>query len=266
MIASAPTSSRTETRADPDAPGRIDGLRVTYSVTAATATRETTSAQASTNPMSRAPSSQRPSRPGSPRSRSGIQMRPPITTAQATGIETAGLLDSHRRREPAAPAAPPPAAEHEQRRATRSGQQQPGRGVDVDSGEPHGPCSYILFRSMTTRPGKTLETFPNPKPERDYVIRFECPEFTCLCPKTGPAGLRHHPRRVRPRRALRRAQVLEALPLVVPRRGRVPRGGDQPDPRRPGGGHRARGARASRACSTCAAGSRRRSSPSTRSK
>ena len=30
-----------------------------------------------------------------------------------------------------------------------------------------------------------LETFANPKPERDYEIRFECPEFTCLCPKTG---------------------------------------------------------------------------------
>jgi 7-cyano-7-deazaguanine reductase len=38
---------------------------------------------------------------------------------------------------------------------------------------------------MSTRPGKNLETFSNPKPERDYVIRFECPEFTCLCPKTG---------------------------------------------------------------------------------
>ncbi|MGE3174308.1 MAG: preQ(1) synthase [Planctomycetota bacterium] len=30
-----------------------------------------------------------------------------------------------------------------------------------------------------------LETFPNPTPERDYEVRFECPEFTCLCPKTG---------------------------------------------------------------------------------
>jgi len=30
-----------------------------------------------------------------------------------------------------------------------------------------------------------LETFPNPKPEREYEIRFECPEFTCLCPRTG---------------------------------------------------------------------------------
>ena len=38
---------------------------------------------------------------------------------------------------------------------------------------------------MTTQPTKTLESFPNPKPERDYEIRFECPEFTCLCPKTG---------------------------------------------------------------------------------
>jgi 7-cyano-7-deazaguanine reductase len=26
---------------------------------------------------------------------------------------------------------------------------------------------------------------PNPKPGRDYEIHFECPEFTCLCPKTG---------------------------------------------------------------------------------
>jgi 7-cyano-7-deazaguanine reductase len=39
--------------------------------------------------------------------------------------------------------------------------------------------------SKPTTPSKTLETFPNPKPERDYLIRFECPEFTCLCPKTG---------------------------------------------------------------------------------
>jgi 7-cyano-7-deazaguanine reductase len=30
-----------------------------------------------------------------------------------------------------------------------------------------------------------LETFPNPKPQRDYHIHMEIPEFTCLCPKTG---------------------------------------------------------------------------------
>ena len=31
----------------------------------------------------------------------------------------------------------------------------------------------------------TLETFENPNPERDYTIRIDVPEFTCLCPKTG---------------------------------------------------------------------------------
>lgn len=39
--------------------------------------------------------------------------------------------------------------------------------------------------TAVTQPSKQLETFINPKPERDYVIRFDCPEFTCLCPKTG---------------------------------------------------------------------------------
>ena len=32
---------------------------------------------------------------------------------------------------------------------------------------------------------KEIEIFPNPNPERDYEIKMECPEFTCLCPKTG---------------------------------------------------------------------------------
>ena len=31
----------------------------------------------------------------------------------------------------------------------------------------------------------TLETFPNPRPERDYEILIACPEFTSVCPKTG---------------------------------------------------------------------------------
>jgi len=30
-----------------------------------------------------------------------------------------------------------------------------------------------------------IETFPNPKPERDYEIEISCPEFTSVCPKTG---------------------------------------------------------------------------------
>jgi 7-cyano-7-deazaguanine reductase len=30
-----------------------------------------------------------------------------------------------------------------------------------------------------------LETFANPHPGRDYLIEFRCPEFTCVCPRTG---------------------------------------------------------------------------------
>jgi 7-cyano-7-deazaguanine reductase len=38
---------------------------------------------------------------------------------------------------------------------------------------------------MPTQPGKELQTFENPHPGRDYEVRMECPEFTCLCPMTG---------------------------------------------------------------------------------
>ena len=38
---------------------------------------------------------------------------------------------------------------------------------------------------MSTQPSKALETFPNPRPERDFVLHMRIPEFTCLCPKTG---------------------------------------------------------------------------------
>lgn len=38
---------------------------------------------------------------------------------------------------------------------------------------------------MPSRPAKTLDTFPNPAPQRDFLIHMEIPEFTCLCPMTG---------------------------------------------------------------------------------
>lgn len=38
---------------------------------------------------------------------------------------------------------------------------------------------------MPSRPSKRLQTFRNPSPGRDYRIRMEMPEFTCLCPLTG---------------------------------------------------------------------------------
>ena len=38
---------------------------------------------------------------------------------------------------------------------------------------------------MSTKPSKDLETFINPNSKRDYTIKINLPEFTCLCPKTG---------------------------------------------------------------------------------
>ena len=38
---------------------------------------------------------------------------------------------------------------------------------------------------MKKQSTKKIEIFQNPNPERDFEIKMECPEFTCLCPKTG---------------------------------------------------------------------------------
>lgn len=42
-----------------------------------------------------------------------------------------------------------------------------------------------------TAPSKELQVFANPAPERDYVIQFQLPEFTCLCPLTGQPDFAH---------------------------------------------------------------------------
>jgi 7-cyano-7-deazaguanine reductase len=42
-----------------------------------------------------------------------------------------------------------------------------------------------------THPDRTLETFSNPAPGRDYTIRMSVPEFSCLCPKTGQPDFAH---------------------------------------------------------------------------
>jgi 7-cyano-7-deazaguanine reductase len=38
---------------------------------------------------------------------------------------------------------------------------------------------------MSTQASENIEVFNNRNPDREYLIRFDCPEFTCLCPKTG---------------------------------------------------------------------------------
>ena len=38
---------------------------------------------------------------------------------------------------------------------------------------------------MTSKPSRSLDTFPNPNPGRDFLVAIRLPEFTCLCPLTG---------------------------------------------------------------------------------
>ena len=38
---------------------------------------------------------------------------------------------------------------------------------------------------MPSRPARELVAIPNPHPGRDYEVRCETPEFTCVCPLTG---------------------------------------------------------------------------------
>ena len=54
-----------------------------------------------------------------------------------------------------------------------------------DSLERSGSASTQRAPAVVTQPGKTLQVFPNPAPERDYHIHMQVPEFTCLCPLTG---------------------------------------------------------------------------------
>jgi len=45
-------------------------------------------------------------------------------------------------------------------------------------------------RNRTQASTEMLE-FPNPNPERDYTIRIDIPEFTCICPVTGHPDFAH---------------------------------------------------------------------------
>ena len=65
---------------------------------------------------------------------------------------------------------------------------------------------------MPSKPSKSLESFPNPSPERDYLIRMQIPEFTCLCPKNRAAGLRDAVSRLCPDR---KCVELKSLKLYV---------------------------------------------------
>ena len=145
------------------------------------------------------------------------------------------------------------------------------KGGRIIAPRPHPPTqsrdarrdpTAIPAEPMPSSPTKTLETFPNPAPERDYRIHMEIPEFTCLCPKTGQPDFATLRLDYVADRAVRRAEEPQALHLVVPRRRRVPRGGHQPHPRRPRRGDRAALHAPDGEVRTCAAASSPPSSPS----
>jgi 7-cyano-7-deazaguanine reductase len=54
-----------------------------------------------------------------------------------------------------------------------------------DRGLTHLGTKSILTDAQLTDPRSILESFPNPRPQRDYQVQFVFPEFTSVCPVTG---------------------------------------------------------------------------------
>lgn len=59
---------------------------------------------------------------------------------------------------------------------------KPGDSVASERQKPATPPSA---------PSTELQVFANPTPQRDYVIQFQIPEFTCNCPLTGQPDFAH---------------------------------------------------------------------------
>ena len=61
----------------------------------------------------------------------------------------------------------------------------PAKGTALEVGERAKPAT------PPSAPSRHLDVFPNPAPQRDYVIQFQVPEFTCHCPLTGQPDFAH---------------------------------------------------------------------------
>jgi 7-cyano-7-deazaguanine reductase len=73
-----------------------------------------------------------------------------------------------------------------QRRNLRKSAGILARGVlRCQSRQPGHARKFGLNATLFVMSGATLETFPNPRPGREYEIAIRCPEFTSMCPKTG---------------------------------------------------------------------------------
>jgi 7-cyano-7-deazaguanine reductase len=62
---------------------------------------------------------------------------------------------------------------------------------DPNQAEQNDLSGLTLLGQGKTEPGRTLETFPNRHPDRDYVIELKTEEFTCVCPMTGQPDFAH---------------------------------------------------------------------------
>lgn len=49
----------------------------------------------------------------------------------------------------------------------------------------HLGSKSILSEAQIADPREILDTFPNPRPQREYEVKFTFPEFTSVCPVTG---------------------------------------------------------------------------------
>jgi 7-cyano-7-deazaguanine reductase len=60
------------------------------------------------------------------------------------------------------------------------------RKAKLDAGE-----RLATPMALRSKPSKQLDVFDNPAVQRDYTLRFDIPEFTCLCPLTGQPDFAH---------------------------------------------------------------------------
>ena len=67
-------------------------------------------------------------------------------------------------------------------RKTESTSKSAAKSVKNQGREPY---LTVLGDKPTAPAAKSLEAFPNPQPNRDFVVHMQIPEFTCLCPITG---------------------------------------------------------------------------------
>ena len=67
---------------------------------------------------------------------------------------------------------------------TRPEKVEKARQVLEELKQLRGGTVISAHKRMANDP-ELLETFPNKHPENDYFVKFNCPEFTSLCPMTG---------------------------------------------------------------------------------